>query len=282
MATTLSLPAPAKLNLFLFITGRRPDGYHELQTLFQFVDFGDELHFTPRADGAIRLLTEFEGVPAESNLIVKAACLLKEKTGCPLGADIRIDKRLPMGGGLGGGSSNAATTLVGLNRLWGCDVSLDTLAQWGLTLGADVPIFVRGKAAFAEGVGEIFTDANPPESWYLVVVPPVSVNTGLVFQADDLKRDTPKRPIAEIQPADWANDCEPTVFKHYGVIEKVFSWLLEYAPARMTGTGCCVFARFDSQVAAVATQSLLPPQWQSFVAKGVNRSPLHERLAVCD
>ncbi|WP_115717879.1 4-(cytidine 5'-diphospho)-2-C-methyl-D-erythritol kinase [Gallaecimonas mangrovi] len=282
MATTLTLPAPAKLNLFLFINGRRQDGYHELQTLFQFVDFADQLHFTARSDDAICLLTEFDGVPAESNLIVKAARLLREKTGCQKGVDIRVDKRLPMGGGLGGGSSNAATTLVGLNRLWQTGVDIDTLAQWGLTLGADVPIFVRGKAAYAEGVGEIFTDAAPPEPWYLVVVPPVAVNTGLVFQADDLKRDTPKRPITSIKAADWANDCEATVFKHYSVIEKVFSWLVEYAPARMTGTGCCVFAEFNSHVAAVATQALLPPQWQSFVAKGVNRSPLHERLAVCD
>ncbi|EKE70614.1 4-(cytidine 5'-diphospho)-2-C-methyl-D-erythritol kinase [Gallaecimonas xiamenensis] len=281
MATTLSLPAPAKLNLFLFITGRRPNGYHDLQTLFQFVDFGDELHFSPRSDGQIQLLTDFAGVPPEDNLIVKAARLLQQKTGCSQGADIRIDKRLPMGGGLGGGSSNAATTLVGLNRLWGTEVDLDTLARWGLTLGADVPIFVRGKAAYAEGVGEIFTDADPAQPWYLVVVPPASVNTGLVFQSPDLKRDTPVRPITAIQPSEWANDCEPTVFKHYPVIEKVFSWLLEYAPARMTGTGCCVFAQFDSQVAAVAAQALLPPQWQGFVAKGVNRSPLHERLAVC-
>ncbi|WKE64603.1 4-(cytidine 5'-diphospho)-2-C-methyl-D-erythritol kinase [Gallaecimonas kandeliae] len=281
MATTLSLPAPAKLNLFLFITGRRPDGYHELQTLFQFLDFGDELHFSPRADGQICLESKLEGVAAEDNLIVRAARLLQEKTGCPLGADISVDKRLPMGGGLGGGSSDAATALVGLNHLWGTGVSLEQLAQWGLALGADVPIFVRGRAAYAEGVGEIFTDAAPPESWYLVVRPPVSVNTGLVFQSPDLKRDSPKRLITAIEPTEWANDCEAAVFKHYPVIEKVFSWLLEYAPARMTGTGCCVFARFDSQVAATATQALLPPHWQGFVAKGVNRSPLHERLAVC-
>ncbi|WP_341503414.1 4-(cytidine 5'-diphospho)-2-C-methyl-D-erythritol kinase [Gallaecimonas sp. GXIMD4217] len=278
MATPLILPAPAKLNLFLHINGRRADGYHELQTLFQFLDHGDELAFTARDDGAIRLLGPCEGVAHDDNLIVRAARALQQASGTSLGADIALTKRLPMGGGLGGGSSDAATTLVGLNRLWGTGLGEDALAELGLALGADVPVFVRGRAAFAEGVGERLTPVAPAEPWYLVVRPPVEVNTGVVFNAPELTRDTPKMPFAAIPVEKWKNDCEATVFLRYPLIEKVFGWLLEYAPARMTGTGSCVFARFDSQDSANQVLALLPEKWQGFVAKGVNLSPLHERL----
>ncbi len=278
MATPLILPAPAKLNLFLHINGRRPDGYHELQTLFQFVDFGDELGFSPRDDGQIRLLSPCHDVAHDDNLIVRAARALQQASGTALGAHISLTKRLPMGGGLGGGSSDAATTLVGLNRLWGTAFSNDQLAQLGLALGADVPVFVRGQAAFAEGVGEKLQPVSPPEPWYLVVRPPVEVNTGLIFNAPELIRDTPKQPYQAIEESNWKNDCEATVFGRYPLIEKVFCWLLEYAPARMTGTGSCVFARFDSQDSANQVLALLPDAWQGFVAKGVNQSPLYRQL----
>ncbi|WP_406666551.1 4-(cytidine 5'-diphospho)-2-C-methyl-D-erythritol kinase [Gallaecimonas sp. GXIMD1310] len=280
MATTLSLPAPAKLNRFLFITGQRPDGYHELQTLFQFLDYSDQLHFQRRDDGQIHLHGEMSGVAHDDNLIVRAARLLQTDSASPFGADIRVDKVLPMGGGLGGGSSDAATTLLGLNQLWQTHISLERLAVLGLTLGADVPVFVHGRAAYAEGVGERFQPARPDTPWFLVVKPPVEVNTASVFQHPALTRDTPRRVIDAIQPTEWENDCEAVVFKQYPIIEKVFSWLLEYAPTRMTGTGSCLFARFDRQADAAATLAQLPPPWQGFIAKGMNRSPLHVRLAI--
>lgn len=274
-------PSPAKLNLFLYITGRRADGYHQLQTLFQFLDYGDTLIIVPRQDDQIQLLTPVEGVPDEQNLIVRAARLLQHHctthsiATLPRGADISIDKRLPMGGGLGGGSSNAATVLVALNELWQCGLSDDQLADMGLTLGADVPVFVRGHAAFAEGIGEQLQPANPAEKWYLVAHPGVSIPTPVIFADAELKRDTPVRPLNALLQAPYANDCEPIARKRFREVEQLLSWLLQYAPSRLTGTGACVFAEFDSEPAALQVLNQAPAWLRGFVARGVNVSPLH-------
>ena len=277
-------PSPAKLNLFLYITGRRADGYHTLQTLFQFLDYGDSLSLEPRRDGEIHLLTPVDGVAHEDNLIVRAARLLMktaaERGRLPAGsgADIRIEKRLPMGGGLGGGSSNAATVLVALNHLWQCGLSLDELAELGLTLGADVPVFVRGHAAFAEGVGEILTPVEPAEKWYLVAHPGVSIPTPMIFNDPDLPRNTPKRSIETLLKCEFSNDCEVIARKRFREVDAALSWLLEYAPSRLTGTGACVFAEFDTESRARQVLEQAPEWLNAFVAKGVNLSPLHRAL----
>ncbi|RLM09344.1 4-(cytidine 5'-diphospho)-2-C-methyl-D-erythritol kinase [Gibbsiella quercinecans] len=278
-------PSPAKLNLFLYITGRRSDGYHLLQTLFQFLDYGDTLTIEPRADQQIRLLTPVIGVPDEQNLIVRAARLLQQHcreqaiATAACGADIRIEKVLPMGGGLGGGSSNAATVLVALNALWQCGLSDDQLAQMGLALGADVPVFVRGHAAFAEGIGEQLQPAEPAEKWYLVAHPGVSIPTPVIFADVDLTRDTPARPLEALLQAPYANDCEPIARKRFREVEQLLSWLLQYAPSRLTGTGACVFAEFDTECAARKVLNQAPAWLRGFVARGVNISPLHRTLS---
>ena len=277
-------PSPAKLNLFLYITGQRTDGYHSLQTLFQFLDYGDTIDIALRGDGEIRLLTPVEGVAHEDNLIVRAARLLmkvaSESNRLPngSGADISIDKRLPMGGGLGGGSSNAATVLVALNHLWQCGLSIDELAALGLTLGADVPVFVRGHAAFAEGVGEILTPVEPEEKWYLVAHPGVSIPTPMIFNDPDLPRNTPKRSIKTLLKCEFGNDCEVIARKRFREVDAALSWLLEYAPSRLTGTGACVFAEFDTESRARQVLEQAPEWLKGFVAKGVNLSPLHRAL----
>ncbi|MDM2842710.1 4-(cytidine 5'-diphospho)-2-C-methyl-D-erythritol kinase [Citrobacter sp. Cpo090] len=277
-------PSPAKLNLFLYITGQRADGYHTLQTLFQFLDYGDTIDIALRSDGEIHLLTPVEGVAHEDNLIVRAARLLvkaaseSNRLTKGSGADISIDKRLPMGGGLGGGSSNAATVLVALNHLWQCGLSVDELAALGLTLGADVPVFVRGHAAFAEGVGEILTPVEPEEKWYLVAHPGVSIPTPVIFNDPDLPRNTPKRSIKTLLKCEFGNDCEVIARKRFREVDAALSWLLEYAPSRLTGTGACVFAEFDTESRARQVLEQAPEWLKGFVAKGVNLSPLHRAL----
>ncbi|ESS59752.1 4-(cytidine 5'-diphospho)-2-C-methyl-D-erythritol kinase [Enterobacter cloacae S611] len=281
----MTWPAPAKLNLFLYITGQREDGYHTLQTLFQFLDYGDTLTIEPRRDGKICLLTPVEGVPDEENLIVRAARLLMkraaatERLAAACGADIAIEKRLPMGGGLGGGSSNAATVLVALNHLWQCGLSVDELAQLGLTLGADVPVFVRGHAAFAEGVGELLTPVDPPEKWYLVAHPGVSIPTPLIFGDPELPRNTPVRSINTLLNCEFGNDCEVIARKRFREVDAALSWLLEYAPSRLTGTGACVFAEFDTESSARQVLEQAPEWLNGFVARGVNLSPLAQTIA---
>ncbi|WP_373642431.1 4-(cytidine 5'-diphospho)-2-C-methyl-D-erythritol kinase [Klebsiella quasipneumoniae subsp. similipneumoniae] len=277
-------PSPAKLNLFLYITGQRADGYHTLQTLFQFLDYGDTLTIEPRADGELRLLTPVAGVPDEENLIIRAARLLMHAAGesgrlpAGSGADISIDKRLPMGGGLGGGSSNAATVLVALNHLWGCGLSEDELATLGLQLGADVPVFVRGHAAFAEGVGEILTPVEPEEKWYLVAHPSVSIPTPIIFRDPELPRNTPRRSINTLLNCEFSNDCELIARKRFREVDAALSWLLEYAPSRLTGTGACVFAEFNTESAARQVLDTAPAWLNGFVARGVNLSPLKQAL----
>ncbi|MDU2938821.1 MAG: 4-(cytidine 5'-diphospho)-2-C-methyl-D-erythritol kinase [Enterobacteriaceae bacterium] len=282
---TLRLPSPAKLNLFLYITGQRADGYHTLQTLFQFLDYGDTLTFHPRQDGQVRLLTPMSGVPEEQNLILRAARLLmqvaRESHRLPdgSGADISIEKRLPMGGGLGGGSSNAATVLVALNALWQCGLSVDELATLGLTLGADVPVFVRGHAAFAEGVGEILTPVSVAEKWYLVAHPGVSIPTPVIFKDPDLPRNTPERSIDTLLKCEFSNDCEVIARKRFHEVDAALSWLLEYAPSRLTGTGACVFAEFETEAAARQVLEQAPEWLQGFVARGMNHSLLQQTLS---
>ena len=272
-------PAPAKINLFLHVVGRRPDGYHLLQTHFQFLDHGDDIAIEVRADGRISRLNDLPGVPAEQDLVVRAARALRDATGCPLGADLAVTKRLPMGGGLGGGSSNAATVLVALNRLWGTGLDADRLAALGLALGADVPVFVRGEAAWAEGVGEHLTPLPAEESWCLVIHPGCEVPTAAVFKDPQLTRDTPAMTIAALPPALTHNDCEPVTRRLYPAVGAALDWLGGYAPARMSGTGACLFASFATRDAALDVGRQVPAAWTWFVARRCNRSPLLARLA---
>lgn len=274
----LILPAPAKLNLMLHILGRRADGYHELQTLFQFLDHGDELGFTLRQDGEIRLRTEVPGVPHDSNLIVRAARKLQVESGCRLGADIWLDKRLPMGGGIGGGSSDAATTLLALDRLWSLDWSEDRLAALGLTLGADVPVFVRGRAAFAEGVGEQLTPVELPEPWFLVAVPQVFVSTAEIFSDPELTRNSPPIKVRSLLGGDSRNDCQPVVEKRYPEVRNALMELNKFTSARLTGTGACVFGSFPNRGDADKVRRQLPATLPSFIAQGRNISMLHRKL----
>lgn len=279
----LTLPAPAKLNLFLHIVGRRADGYHNLQTLFQLLDYGDELTFTPRHDSAIEVIPQLADMPLENNLIYKAARLLQQHTNHQGGANIHLDKRLPMGGGLGGGSSDAATALVGLNRLWQTGLNNDELAALGRQLGADVPVFVRGQTAWGEGIGDRLTPVQTPPDWFVVIAPQCRINTGEIFSHQTLTRDTP---IMKIRASfgqgphnDWRNDCQPVVERLYPAVKTAREWLSEHAPARMTGTGACVFAGFDCRERAETVLAKRPPPLQGFVAKGVNRSPLYDPVS---
>ncbi|WP_105891946.1 4-(cytidine 5'-diphospho)-2-C-methyl-D-erythritol kinase [Haemophilus influenzae] len=276
---SLRFPSPAKLNLFLYINGKLPNGYHELQTLFQFLDFGDWLEISIREqDNQIVLTPEILNLKTEDNLIYRAAKLLQEKANIQLGANIHLDKILPMGGGVGGGSSNAATALVALNYLWQANLSIDELAKLGLTLGADVPIFVHGQAAFAEGVGEKITYCEPTEKWFVVLKPDDSISTAVIFQDLNLPRNTPKKSLEQLLSEPYKNDCEKVVVNHYSNVEKALNWLLQYAPARLTGTGACVFAEFDNEAEAQAVFRQKPEAFFGFVTKGLNVSPLHAML----
>ncbi|MBD8474322.1 4-(cytidine 5'-diphospho)-2-C-methyl-D-erythritol kinase [Pseudomonas sp. CFBP 8770] len=278
MNPVLTLPAPAKLNLMLHILGRRADGYHELQTLFQFLDHGDELDFALRDDGVVYLHTEIADVPHDNNLIVKAARQLQALTGTSLGADIWLRKVLPMGGGIGGGSSDAATTLLALNHLWQTGCSEDQLAQLGLSLGADVPVFVRGHAAFAEGVGEKLTPVELPQPWYLVLVPQVSVSTAEIFSDPLLTRDSAPIKVRPVLEGNSRNDCQPVVERRYPDVRNALNLLGKFTEARLTGTGSCVFGAFPSKAEADRVSHLLADTLTGFVAKGSNVSMLHRKL----
>lgn len=276
-------PAPAKLNLFLHITGRRADGYHTLQTLFQFLDHGDLLDFSVRADGRIVRVAGPADIPPDQDLAVRAARLLQAAAGVSLGADIHLHKRLPAQAGLGGGSSDAATTLVALNLLWGAGLPVGQLAALGLKLGADVPVFVHGRAAWAEGVGEQLTPLNElPEPWFLVIKPAAEVSTHALFQAAELTRNSLPITIAGFRAGLGHNDFEPVVRSRYPAVAAALDWLAEHgrgSRARLTGSGACVFAEFQQQADAQAVQADLPQGWQAFIARGCNRSPLWQRLA---
>lgn len=281
-AAELILPAPAKLNLMLHILGRRSDGYHELQTLFQFLDFADELGFALREDGEIHLHTPIDGVPHDSNLIVRAARLLQQHTACKLGADIWLDKRLPMGGGIGGGSSDAATTLLGLNHLWQLNSDIDLLAELGLSLGADVPVFVRGHAAFAEGVGEKLEPVTLSEPWFLVAIPQVLVSTAEIFSDPELTRDTSPIKVRSLPEGGGRNDCQPVVEKRYPEVRNALILLNKFVPTRLTGTGSCVFGSFPNWADADKVARQLPATLPSFIAQGRNISMLHRALGKLD
>lgn len=278
---SLSLPAPAKLNLFLHINGRRADGYHELQTLFQFLDYSDELTFTLNDKPDITIAPEIAGISLQDNLIYKAASHLLPFKANDQGVHIELTKKLPMGGGLGGGSSDAATTLIALNQLWHCNRSIDQLAEIGLSLGADVPVFVRGHAAFAEGIGEKLTPANPPEKWFVVLIPQCHVNTAEIFSHERLTRGTPKLKIAPALEGDanhQRNDCEALVSELYKEVKEALDALNQFGDARLTGTGACVFAGFDSEEKANHAFSNMPSRIEGFIAKGLNHSPLFKRF----
>ncbi|GBE50267.1 4-diphosphocytidyl-2-C-methyl-D-erythritol kinase [bacterium BMS3Bbin13] len=270
-------PAPAKLNLLLRIVGRRPDGYHRLQTVFQFIDRCDRLRFEPRRDARVRRTGGPAGVPEAEDLTVRAARLLREAGGYRGGVDIHLDKRLPVGGGLGGGSSDAATTLVALNRLWDLGLSAERLAELGLRLGADVPVFVRGRTAWGEGIGEVLTPLELPCPWYLVLVPGVHVSTGTVFSAPELTRNSPPITITDFLSGARTNDCESVVRARHPEIAEALKWLGRHGEARLTGTGACVFAAYPERAQAEAVRAALPTGWNGFVARGLNRSPLLDR-----
>lgn len=287
----LTLPAPAKLNLCLHITGRRADGYHDLQTVFQLLDFGDTLRFSPRKDDSVRLTPDIEGVAPADNLVWRAAEKLKTYSSLQSdlhsdsppafsGVDIRIEKRIPMGGGLGGGSSNAATALIALNHLWRCGLSNEQLQQIGLSLGADVPVFVLGQSAWAEGLGEQLTPLELPSAWFLVLTPACHVTTAEVFTHKDLTRDTPPITVAAFLEQGGKNDCQSLVRALHPEVDKALIWLDNFScHATMSGTGASVFAAFDSEAEAREILSQAPKNLTGFVARGVNRSPVHGVIA---
>ena len=267
-------PAPAKLNLFLHVVGRRADGYHLLQTVFRFLGHGDSLYFAPRADGAVRLATPLPGVPAEDDLTVRAASLLQTATDCCAGVDIRVEKRLPLGGGLGGGSSDAATVLLALNHLWRLALPRSRLQEIGLALGADVPVFLFGHNAFAEGIGETLQAVELPPCWYVVLEPPVQIPTAAIFGARELKRDS--LPIA---PRDWrpgfgGNDLETVACARFPTVAEHLACLSALSPARMSGSGACVFAEFASRRQAEAALRQLPKGVRGWAAAGLAEHPL--------
>jgi len=287
LTMTIKLPAPAKLNLFLHITGRRADGYHLLQTVFQLLDFGDELSFSLDNTGQISITPQLPGVPPEDNLIFKAANALRQASGCTKGVRIQLEKRLPSGAGLGGGSSDAATTLLALNALWRLDLSLDVLAAIGLPLGADVPVFVRGHSAWAEGVGEQLIPMELPQKWFLVIFPGCQVETAKIFCHEELTRNDLPSTIRAFLGAgtssDYRNTCQPVVEMLYPAVKEARLWLSNYATdAQMTGTGACVFAGFSARNEAQKVLAKLPGKWQGFIARGINKSPVHTALPNTD
>ncbi|MCG7985426.1 MAG: 4-(cytidine 5'-diphospho)-2-C-methyl-D-erythritol kinase [Candidatus Thiodiazotropha lotti] len=275
---SLSCPAPAKLNLMLRIVGRREDGYHDLQTVFQFIDRQDRLDFKYRPDGQIVITNPLPEVPEQQNLCFRAAKMLQQITGTDAGVELTLHKILPMGGGLGGGSSDAATTLVALNHLWGLGLGQDQLMQLGGSLGADVPIFIHGQAAWAEGVGDKMTDIELPEPWFLVLNPACHVSTAEIFGQPDLTRNSPRIKIRAFLEGNSQNDCLAVVRRRHPEVAQAMDWLDQYAVARLTGTGACLFAEFAERRAANEVLDRLPSDLTGFVARGLNRSPLLDQF----
>ncbi len=263
----------------LRIVGRRADGYHLLQTVFQFLDYGDRVGLAARGDRKVRRVNPIRGIDHDRDLVVRAARLLQREFGVRRGVDIDLHKRLPMGGGLGGGSSNAATTLVGLNLLWGLGLGRGELARLGARLGADVPIFVHGRAAWAEGVGDQFQPLELEQPWYLVVIPPCQVSTAAIFSANELTRDSARITIADFVAGNDANDCEPIVLHRYPEVARAMEWLRRFGRPRLTGTGACVFTAFDEEFAAQGALAALPQSYAGFVARGLNESPLSKEVS---
>ena len=277
--SSLTLLSPAKLNLFLHITGRRPDGYHTLQTAFQLLDWGDEMHFSVNKSGKIKLSIQDLGIPDEQNLITRAAVMLRDAVADGgLGTDVKVDKVIPAGGGLGGGSSNAATTLLALNHLWNLGLSNEVLQEMGAKLGADVPVFVAGNSAWAEGIGEILTAFELPASHYLIIKPDCDVSTAKIFSCEQLTRSTSPITLAAFFRGDSRNDCQPIVRDLYPEVDNVLNWLDKFGKARLTGTGACVFASFETKAEAEAVKRQLPERWTGFVVRGVDKSPVFPAL----
>jgi 4-diphosphocytidyl-2-C-methyl-D-erythritol kinase len=275
----LACPAPAKLNLFLHVVGQRADGYHLLQTVFRLIDFSDRLNFVLRKDRIVKLQTPIPGVPEDNDLCVRAARLLQQESGVSCGVDISLEKHIPLGGGLGGGSSDAATTLLALNRLWGLNWTRSRLMQLGLKLGADVPVFIFGENAFAEGIGEKLAAIALPSAWYLILTPPVQVPTGQVFASKELTRNTIPIKIPPFSPERGHNDLEPVVCSLYPVVARYLGWLRQLDSTRMaamTGSGACVFAEFAAEPVARAALKQLPSEMSGFVARGLELHPLHD------
>jgi len=277
MSDTLTLLSPAKLNLFLHITGQRGDGYHELQTLFQLLDWGDRLQFESDNSGEISLHGADLGIPAEQNLIVKAAQALPRNTS-KQGVSIHLEKRIPEGGGLGGGSSNAATTLLAMNYLWNLRLGDKALQKIGAKLGADVPVFVAGHTAWAEGIGEFLTPVELPETWYLVIAPGCHVSTAEIFSNEQLTRNTSPIKMAAFFEGNSRNDCQQLVRNLHKEVDNALNWLDNFGTAKLTGTGACVFASFDDEQAATSALSQLPESMSGFVARGINTSPVLNAL----
>lgn len=269
--------APAKINLFLHITGRRDDGYHNLQTIFQFVTLFDEIAIRPTTAGRITRVTQIKGVSEAEDLTIRAARLLQQHSSTPHGADIKIRKHIPMGGGLGGGSSDAATVLMALNELWNTNLPKADLQSLGLQLGADIPVFIGGHAAWADGVGEQLTEIEPSENWVLIINPHCHVPTAEIFNHPNLTRDCPPKRIRASLSPDMVNVCETLVRKLYPEVDQCLQWLEQFAPARLSGTGGCVFALFPDQSTATATLNLLPSRWQGELAKSINQHPFYQR-----
>ena len=278
MSGATAWPAPAKLNLFLHVTGRRTDGYHDLQTLFQLIDLVDDIHIQLRSDGVIERPIGPDGVAPEADLVVKAARALQAATATSLGATLSVTKRIPMGGGLGGGSSDAATVLVALNQMWKCGLNENDLAAIGVKLGADVPVFVRGRTAWAEGRGERLTPLELPQTWFALVHPQVHVPTATVFQAPELTRNSPPITIGGFLQSGGRNDFEPVVRARYPQVAHALDWLGQFAPARLTGTGSCIFAPCASLNEAQDIVTRVPAPWRGMVARGMNVSPLLKKL----
>ena len=267
-------PAPAKLNLFLHVVGRRPDGYHLLQTAFRLIDLCDWLRFTPREDGEVGLARAIPGVAEDENLVLRAARLLQSEAGAKAGVEIDLEKNIPIGGGLGGGSSDCATTLAVLNRLWGLALPKEKLAELALTLGADVPFFLFGRNAFAEGIGERLTALELPRAWYVVLVPPVAVSTRAIFASSELTRNSKTIKISSFSAGFGRNDLEPAVCRRYAEVAAHLEWLEQFGDARMSGSGACVFAEFATEREARSVHSKMPADMRGFVVRGLDRQPL--------
>jgi len=280
MTDSFKLPAPAKLNLFLRVLGRRPDGYHRIQTIFQLVDWCDELVFSHRGNDQIKLLGDFGELRQADNLIYRAADLLRKTVGVHTGVTISVEKRIPAGGGMGGGSSDAATTLVGLNKLWQLGLSLDELVELGRQIGADIPIFIRGKTAWGEGIGDELSPLDLTLKWYLVIVPDCRISTAEIFQHNELTRNSSAIKIADFLRTGAGNDCETVVRSLYREVDNALKWLSRFGAAKMTGTGSCVFAGFDDRLEADRALSEMPGQWNGFITRGTNDSLLHLELGI--
>ena len=274
----LSLISPAKINLFLHIIGQRSDGYHNLETIFQLLDFGDTLSFSERADKLITLTSNYNDIPRNENLIIKAAELLRRETGIIRGCNIRVNKVIPMGAGLGGGSSNSATTLLVLNSLWNCGLSLDKLSDLGQTLGADIPVFIKGNTSFAESTGEILSPLSLPKKWFLVFTPRCSISTQEIFSHPQLTRNSSPIKIRALPSSQCRNDCQKVVINEYPEVRDVLDWAANFAEPLLTGTGSSVFCKFDNQEEARRVLIEVPKKWKGFVAKGINRSSVQQQV----